>query len=223
MSAQFVPRPGEERPAMRIAGADVPTAKAVGSPAVAGPTTEHLKQMDAARRALVPVRRGATWAALDGWTLLIFGGITVLCSFGINLALALGIAMCWIGWRDIQGGKALMRLDETAVGRLIQSQIILGLCLAAYAGLMLYRTMTSQELLGSGESAALMQAGPMGGQIISMTRSIFVAVYVGLLGFAVLGPGASILFYYRRGERMREYVAKTPAWIVELQRKGVPV
>jgi len=230
MSAQFAHRPANSRPGDSYSapsatgpsttGPGAPALHIAGSPTDTGPTTMHLQQIDAARRAMKPVRRAVTWAAFDGWTLLIFGAITILFSMGFNIALFLGIVLIVVGWRDVQAGKSLLRLEPASIDRLIQGQIILGLSLAVYGGWNLYRAMNDPNPLGL-DAATMAQVNVS--DFGNLARAISVAIYGGVLGFAVMGPGAMIVFYRSRRAKLAAYLAIAPPWIIELQRKGVPV
>jgi hypothetical protein len=223
MSAQFAPRPdsareGESYPTSSASTA--PKTRIAGSPIDTGPTTEHLQQIDTARIAMKPLRRAAAWAAFDGWTLIFFGVITILFSLGFNIALLLGIALVYVGWHDVQAGKSLLRLESTSIDRLIQGQIILGVSLAIYGAWYLYRAMNDANPSGL-DSSVLAQANLSG--VADMARAVTAAIYVGVLAFAIAGPGVMILFYRSRRAKLAQYLANVPPWIIELQRKGVPV
>jgi hypothetical protein len=223
MSAQFAPRPGSAREGDSYptpSASTAPVTRIAGSPIDTGPTTEHLRQIDGARIAMKPLRRAAAWAAFDGWTLIFFGAITILFSLGFNIALLLGIALVYVGWHDVQAGKSLLRLESASIDRLIQGQIILGVSLAIYGAWNLYRAMNDANPLGV-DASVLAQANLSG--FGDMARALTAAIYVGVLAFAIAGPSVMIMFYRSRRAKLAQYLASVPPWIIELQRKGVPV
>jgi hypothetical protein len=204
----------------------IPTASAVrspaGSPAVVGPLPEHLAQIRAARLALTPIRRAATWAAFDGWTVLVFGVLSILCSFGFNMGMGLGIVMTVFGWRDVSAAKALRRLDRTALPHLVLSQIVLGVALTIYFGWCLYGAISGPSLLTTDPEITREMNGAMPG-LDNMVRSMTAAGYAALLAFSIIVPAFQAYYYRGRQSKLDAYLASAPRWIVDLQRSGVGV
>ena len=53
-----------------------------------------------------------------------------------------------------------------------------------------------------------------------LTRMLSVAVYGGVIAFALFAQGGMALYYFTRGKHVRAYLAETPAWVVTVQRAG---
>jgi hypothetical protein len=193
----------------------------VGSPAESPPSLAHLAQIEDARRRVRPIRRAASIARFNGWTLVGFAGVTLLCSVGSFWGIVVGLALTAVGYFELRGGKELRRLDRTSPVRLAWNQLALGLLLIAYASVNIYAarygpSVVADPQLSGGDAQLTQMLAPYD----SLARSITSAVYavVGLVGAAV--PALTAMFYLRRRRMIDDYLAHTPAWIVNLQRMG---
>src|SRR5579872_1559984 len=95
------------------------------------PTPENIAEYAAAQKAVKKIRFATYVAAMDGWTLAVFGLGTFVLSVGSVLGMALGAGMTIMAWRELTQGKALSRLDPEAPRKLAINQLVLGGMLAA--------------------------------------------------------------------------------------------
>ncbi len=195
------------------------SAKPQAAEGVSPLSAEHVREMHDARGRAKRIRRCITVATFDGWSVGIFGALTLL--FGIFSAVGwiLGGGMCAIAYVELSTLNRLKRLEPAAARRLGWNQLALASLLLAYAGWSLYGTW-----FGPGPLAATIAAAPETAQMLapysSIIRLISVAVYVALAAVAIFAQGGTALYYFTREKYIRAYHAETPGWIVEFQRGG---
>ena len=192
-------------------------------PPIAAPpqlSQENLLQLANARVAMRKVRRAASVASFDGWTIGAFGGFTFLLGLTDPTSIVLGLAMVAIAFVELRGAGKLKQLDTTACQALAINQLVLGSLLLVYAGWRMYAV-----LRGGGEYDALAGSDPqmkeMLGSVADLTRMVMMAVYGALMLIALFGQGGMALYYRSRRSHIEAYLAQTPDWIVAMQRAGV--
>lgn len=192
----------------------------LASPAVTPASPQHLEQIDAARKRGKAINNCAGVAKLSGWTIAIFGAITVITSIGSIIGMALGVGMCVLAQYELRGAKDIRRLNADAPKKLARNQLILGGLVLLYSLGSLWTALhTPSELaeaLGS-------EGAQMFGSYIEMERYAYIALYGTMIVGAILGCGGTALYYARRKQLIEKYVRETPPWIVELQRAGMTV
>src|SRR6187549_3370602 len=100
-----------------------------------GLTPDQLKQIADARLRSKKIRKGVSVAMFDGWTVGLFGALTLLggmLSFSL-VGLLLGIGMIAVAYVEIRGAKRMRLLDPQAPRLLAWNQVVLGTLLLAYA------------------------------------------------------------------------------------------
>jgi hypothetical protein len=178
-----------------------------------------MRELAEARLAWARLRRAATVATWDGWSVATFGALTFICSlFGI-WGMALGAALTVIGIVELRALSALRRLQPAAPRMLSLNQLALGSLIILYAAWNLFN--------GSAELREALTSDPMVAQLMvpynHLIQSLSKGVYVTLIGVAVFMQGGLALYYHRREADLRQYLQRTPAWIVQMQRSGVSV
>jgi hypothetical protein len=188
---------------------------------------EHFAALQAAHVAGRKIRRAARVAAVDGWTIVVFGALTMLLGIGDVSTIVIGAVMVMIGAVEVKGGARLKKLDAGAARVLGWNQVVLGSLLLAYA---VWRLVTLRHGgAGADMSAILGTAGAdpdvkqMLGGVEELARQIMLWVYLTVAAVAVAGPGVLAWYYFSRARHVRAYLERTPPWIVEMQRAGVVV
>ena len=185
-------------------------------------TAEHVRQLADARAALRPVRRAAAVARVDGWSVGVFGALTLLFGFGSVTGVVLGLGMIAAAVVELRAAARLGRLDPRSVRLLVLNQVALGTLLLLYAAWSVY-----SESAGRGEVAALAASDPQVAQMLQpfgdVARTAVFLVYGLLAAVAVFGQGGMALYYAGRGNRLSAYLAHTPEWVLRLQREGFPL
>jgi hypothetical protein len=182
-------------------------------PASAGPLGPEQKaalaKAGVGRRAVM--QGPARVAAINGWSLTAFGGLSLLISLGSLSGMFVGAVILALGWNELQGRELWMKMHPAGAVRLIQNQYGLMAVAALYsAGNAWSATRRPAPSLTEMESLLDLPAGDLGSTLAT--------------GYLVVGAGAVLAFgitarYYRsRGERLAEYLRSTDEWIIELQR-----
>jgi len=65
------------------------------------------------------------------------------------------------------------------------------------------------------------QLGRMLQPIENLTHLIAMALYGAMIAVALFAQGGLALFYFTRGKHIDAYLARTPAWILAMQRGGI--
>jgi hypothetical protein len=169
------------------------------------------------------VRRAANVASFDGWTIAVFGALTLLVGLTDPISIVMGLGLLAVAVVELRFGARLRRLDPDAPKALAWNQLALGSLLFAYAAWRL-----SVVLRGGGsEYASIIASDPdlakMLGPIEGLTRMIMTTVYATLMAVGVFGQGSLALYYFTRRAHLRVYLAHTPPWIIEMQRAGVSI
>lgn len=184
---------------------------------------EHLQQLQAAKRAMRKIRRAATTALFDGWTVASFGILTFLFDFTTASSVLLGVGLALLGGFEIYNAGRLKKLDETALPRLAWNQLALGGLLFIYASWRMYVSSHQPSITASlGEEGAELEAAGFG-HVLDSARLIMIAVYGCLMAVAVFGQGSMVLYYLTRRKHLKAYLAETQPWITQMQRAGVGI
>jgi hypothetical protein len=182
-------------------------------------TPEHLREMEIAKKGSRKIRRAVSVANFDGWTLAIFGALTLVMGFTnfTNILLSLGLGA--VAYVELRYAARLKRLQSEAARTLGFNQLALAAILIAYACWQLYaasRNGGTAAALGVEDPQVVQMLGPMQ----DLANSVVHAVYAALIIFAILAQGGMAFYYFTRVRLIRDYAAKTPEWIIQLQEAG---
>ncbi len=155
-------------------------------------------------------------AKFDGWSVGVFGGLTLLFGMFSIAGWVLGGGMLAAAYVELTTVARLKRLEPAAARRLGWNQLALALLLLGYAGWSLHGAMFGPDPLAS-TIAAAPEAAEMLAPYSSMARTISAAVYLTLGLFAIFAQGGTAMYYFTRERHIRAYRQETPRWIVELQ------
>lgn len=185
-------------------------------------SVEHLREMHDARLRAKKVRRCIGVATFDGWSVGVFGALTLLFGLFTVVGWVLGGGMIAIAYVELKTIDAIKRLEPTSVRRLGWNQLALGALLLTYAAWSLYAAWFGPDPLAS-TIAAAPETAEMLAPYSSIARLISAAVYICLAGVAIFAQGGTALYYFTREKHIRAYREQTPAWIVEMQQAGAPI
>ena len=192
----------------------VPFAIPVAAPLAA----EQVEQIAAARKAYKPVKRAISVASFDAWTIALFAAGSLACGFGSASGIFIGVAMGAIAAVEFYGLSRLRRLDVRAPKLLALNQLAFAAMLIAYGAWSLYLAATNPNPLGAAASPEMDQVL---GDYSGMMRTLNAAIYGGVIVVAIVVQGGTALFYFSRGNKVREYVQNTPNWILQMQQAGM--
>jgi hypothetical protein len=195
------------------------------SPSVSVPappqlSPEHHRQLAAARKAVRKVRRTISVASFDGWTVGVFGLLTLLTGITDPSGIFMGLGMAAVAWVELRGAARLRQLDPRATRTLALNQIALASILTIYA---LWRL--HAEMNGVSPYQAYKTADPQIARMLqpveNLTHLISLILYSAMIAVAFFAQGGMALFYFTRGKHIDAYLAHTPRWILEMQKSGV--
>ncbi len=164
---------------------------------------------DAARRMRV-LLKPARVAAVNAWTIGIFGAITVL--WGLvsgGGGVVVGVLLLAVAWNEKRGRDRLLALDPEGATILGWNQVALaavvtGYCLVAIVKAHTAPSASMQEL----EDAA----GFDPDLVAQLTTLVYGAVIVGV----VAGQAFLARWHFRRRAQVEAFRSETPPWVVEL-------
>ncbi|HEV2292562.1 MAG TPA: hypothetical protein VGR35_01825 [Tepidisphaeraceae bacterium] len=182
-------------------------------------SAEHLRAMQCAWQRAKKIRRCVIIAQFDGWTIGVFGALTLLFGAFSIWGWLLGGGMLAIAYIELSTVERIKRLQPSAARRLGWNQLAFAALLVTYAGWSLYGALLGPDPLAS-TIAAAPEAAAMLAPYSSIARTITAAVYVSLAAVAMFAQGGTALYYFTREKYIRAYREQTPGWIVEMQQVG---
>jgi hypothetical protein len=187
-------------------------------------TTENLQQLQSARTAMKKIRRAILSARLEGYSIAIFGVISLVFSLGNIPSMLVSAILTAIGIIEITGAAKLARLDITAIRLLTINQLTLAAFIFLYALWNIYGEVAHPDADLAGMTPSEIQAMNQTGvsAVVDIGHQIMILVYSGLI-IAALIEAAMAYYYHTRGEHLRQFLAQTPDWIVSMQRAGVSI
>ena len=170
------------------------------------------------------VFRAARFAVGDGVIIALFAVVSFVAGLPTDWQnLLMGAVMGYIAFEEFRGARLMKRLDLRAPHVLGRNQVVFAFVLVIYAGVSLI-----MEAMGRGLSSHLHEAMAQLGQpddhsFDDVAKLIVHWLYGSLIAIGVLGQGGTAVYYFSREKVLREYLAKTPEWILDAQRAGKAV
>jgi hypothetical protein len=185
---------------------------------------EHLWQITEARKSSRKIRRAVSVARFDGWSLALAAGLTFVLSIGDRSGMAIGILLAAIAGVELYNANRLRALNPQAARVLGFNQIALALLLIVYSICKIYAAMS-----GKGEVDQIGQADPMAAQMLKdtgitqMVTTMELAIYSGLIAYAIFAPGGMALYYFTRVKHVRKHLSQTAPWIIAMQKADISI
>jgi hypothetical protein len=177
---------------------------------------ENLRELQAARKSLGKIRRAVSTARFEGYTVAICGALTALMNADSIVYMLVGTVLAGIGIVEIVGADRLRRLDVGAARILTINQLSLAALILLYA---LWKLLVEVAHPGS---AIPDLAGQLDSSDLGIAHELTILLYGSLIAAAAVEAGMA-WYYHSRGEHLREYLARTPPWIVAMQKAGISV
>lgn len=155
--------------------------------------------------------RAGRVAAVTGWSVVAFGGLSLLFGLLSPRGVLVGGALLWVGWNELEGRTMLLRLDPAGAKRLARNQLWLLAVVALYCTWAIYRSQ-SQAIPEASELEPLLGL-PQG--FIADAEAAFYAL---VLALAALFQWGMYRFHRARVALVEVYLRETPGWVVEVQR-----
>lgn len=192
-------------------------------------TAEHLHQLAAADLRARKLRKAGGVAMFNGIAIAVFSGFSLLCGlvelaldrFDISkldwLSLVMGAGLGLIAWNEFRGRRRLRQFDPRGPRGLGWNQIALLGLIVAYSAWMM-----GVALLGPNPYAEIIRQEPLAAKTLGGIGDLYTMMSIAVYGALILGTllfqGINALYYFTRAGLLRNYLAQTPAWVVELQR-----
>jgi hypothetical protein len=176
------------------------------------------EQLSLASRDWVKLRRMASYAAFDGWTLTILGALSLVCGgYSSASGLLVSSVLLGTGLFEIRSVRRLRRLDPDSIIHLGYNQFVLAGVLVLYAIISLI-----QSYRGAMPSEVMNAIAEVGGSTEDTKKTLVAAMeifYAALIAFTLLVQGGTALYYLSRRKLFLQYLEKTPEWIQKMQRE----
>ncbi len=198
---------------------------------VAGPMPEaQAAELARAGKRWKKVRRAASVSRFSAWTLGLFAAVSLLIGISDVQAAIIGVLLGMVCIIEFRGSAILGRAEERGAVLLAWNQILLMGLIIVYcvykAFFAEHQSLVSDpqvaDLLGDAETRAALEA-QVGSGLTSLidpsnTASLVRGFYLIVALAAMLTQGLMSLYYIDRRRVVREYLAATPAWVVQVHR-----
>jgi hypothetical protein len=186
------------------------------------------RQLAAATAAWSKLRRAASYASFDAWTLAILGVLSLVCgAYSSALGLLISAALLIVAVVEFQSVRRLRRLDPRSLVHLAYNQLALAAALIVYSIVSLIQIAHGGGILTTiHEQLAAAGASGGGAEAEEMVVQAATLLYWLLIAVAIVVQGGTAWFYLSRRKHLENYLAETPAWIQQMQlekRRGFPV
>jgi hypothetical protein len=180
--------------------------------------------MQTARQSGKKIRRAITAARFEGYCVAICGGLTALGGLGSLWPMLGGVVLTVIGVIEIVAASKMSRLDPAAPKILTANQLVLAGVILLYALWNLHAEIAHPQSdfpdLSPSDAQVLGQYEPPA--MSGLTHEVMMILYGSMILAAVAEAGMAA-YYHSRGSLLKQYLAETPPWIIELQRAGVRI
>ena len=175
---------------------------------------EQLQAITIARHQGRKISRAAMVASISGWTMAVFGAISLLGGLFSVPSFLLGLGLSVAAFVELRGARGLRALDLAAPRSPALNQLGLLVVVIAYAG---WSIVTA--LIGPGPyDEQLAAGGPIAeslAPIDHLTRAVTVAFYAAVIGGSMVAQGCASAYYFSRRRHMTAYLQRTPKWVIE--------
>ncbi len=181
-------------------------------------TPEAATQLMAAQAAWKPLRRAARYATAEAWTLALCAVVSLTpCFAGGWVGVVLAVVLGGVAAVEFGAARRLQRLDLAAPKRLAVNQLVLGAAVVIYSAVNFYLVSVGRGMMAE-LNAHPSQLGEEGAEAQEMIRSVLYVLYGSLIAAGVFMQGGTAWFYATREAKLRDYLANTPGWLVQMQR-----
>ena len=150
-------------------------------------------------------------AAVTGWTVLVFGVLTLLVTLFSPMGVLLGGALLAVAWNELEGRKQILRFDTGGPRRLARNQLwLLGIIAVSCLGAIYQARVHPTPGLSEMETLLGLEEGFVAGATT--------AGYALVLAVGAAFQWGMYRYHATRVGLLEAYVRETPGWIVEIQR-----
>lgn len=164
------------------------------------------------------VQKAIAYAKFNGVTMIVFGSIALLSGFDSLTALGVGAALVSCGIFELRQRARLKQLEPASLSLLAMNQIAAAVAITIYCLMSMLNPTALEmppELAGAPEVAdTLAEAQAMATKLMAL---VYIATMVVTWFFQLI----AVWFYLSRRNHLRLYLTQSPAWVHDLQRKGL--
>jgi len=171
---------------------------------------------DATERART-IRNAARLATFNAWTIGIFAAPALLIGLFSLPSFIIGAGLAVVTFNEYRGAQRLRRFDRYAPRMLGWNQVGLATGLVIYGAVGLYNALAgpgyyAEQIAQMPSLAATLE--PLG----RLYSFIAVITYSGVIGGSLIFQGLNAWYYFTREKHIRDYLVRTPPWVVQVQR-----
>jgi hypothetical protein len=164
------------------------------------------------------IQRAIGYAKFNGVTMIVFGSVALLSGLDSVLALGVGAALVSCGIFELRQRARLKQLEPSSPFFLGINQIAAAIAVTIYCLLSMLNPTAIDippELASAPEVAdTLVEAQAIASKLMSL-------VYIATMGVTWFFQLIAVWFYLSRRNHLRLYLTQSPAWVHDLQRKGL--
>lgn len=178
------------------------------------PTPEPLSTADraaleAAAKEAHTLLRPARVATVNGWTIAVFGGLSLLWALTLGGGLLVAVALLGVAWNEFRGRDRLRALDPEGARILGWNQCLLAAVVATYCGF----AIASARAAPDPSLAELREAVGISTDVVAQLTTL---VYGAVIVVVVVAQGLLARWHFARGPRIEAFLRDTPDWIVDV-------
>jgi hypothetical protein len=151
-------------------------------------------------------------ATFNGWTIGFFAFVSILSGIFDLSGLLVGLGLALVARNEFVGRRRLRALDPSGLVLLWRNQVGLMLLIIVYCAWSIYSVLANPNP----ELVALLELVGEGAD--ELFKSLTTMVYKAVIGATIICQGLNARYYYVRVARIRDYLQRTPRWVLDLQR-----
>jgi hypothetical protein len=189
---------------------------------------EQLEQIEQANARSAKLRKVGGVALFNGCTIgffaatsLLFALISPVCGGFDFTALVMAVGLGLVAYNEFKGRTLIRRFELRGPRLLGWNQVCLMVLVIGYCAWMIVTSLIAPNPLAAELKAypELGQMKTMFGSMGDLPRLLTLAVYGTMIVATVIFQGLNAVYYFSRAKLLRAYLAQTPPWIVEVQRR----
>lgn len=187
-----------------------------------GMTPEQVRMVREAKARTKKIRRAASVASFNAWTLAIFAAISlVIALWGDVTSMVMTVALGVPAFIEFRGAAMFRQVEPRAPEMLGINQLALTGVILAYCGWNAYAAMALQPAATPVNSGSAEVDAMYADMTASMSKSLgpLVAGLYAVVGvLAAAGTLVNAWYYFSRKPILEKFIAETPEWVVETLR-----
>ena len=151
---------------------------------------------------------------LNGWSVVIFGGLGTLLALALGdwSSGAIGLLIAGFGWLEVHGNGLLRKRDPGGMKWLVRSQLLVLALILAYCSSRLgsFDAETALASLTPDMEAMLKEAGLTRADILPLLHQMFLALYLSVALASLVYQGGLALYYRSKTRLVTEALTVPP-------------